>query len=436
MKSIATLICLVMTLSAFAMRPEARRRLERSQARAQERSFWPKILKNDQGEKINSVEQWENRRKEIKFHLQDKIFGYFPIGLQVEFKTVLESNLKSIEAKYKHVEISFPTLGTNRKIHLGLFYPKDIGQKKLPVFLTLNKCGNHTLVTDESIPVNEGLPHHAVYCEGKTRGSLKDSYPVDQILEAGYIFATFDKSDMDADNASLTEDGIKSLIQTHSEPDRSWGTIASWSFGLTKAVDWLHRDPNIDTDKIIVTGHSRRGKAALLAGAMDERIDMVIPHQSGLGGTARYRRAYFRESAKMMTHGHFVYQWMNEPHSLRHFFSKQFANWSERIGRLPIDAHHVIGLIAPRPFMDVQGTRDFWAGPRSSRKMVKLARKVYRLYGVEDAPRLQIKGGDITPENTGRIIQYTARTGHVANRFYWSKFIQFADSHFKAPESK
>ena len=420
------------------MRPEARRRLERMRENARARSFWPKILENDAGEEIATTAQWEARRNEIKNHLQDKIFGYFPKDLAVEFKSVLETNLSSIEATYRHVEISFPSLNTDRKIHLGLFYPKNIGDRKLPVFLSVNKCGNHTIVKDEIIPQNKGLPHHAVYCEGKTRGSLQDSYPVDQILEAGYIFATFDKSDMDADNASLLDDGIKSLIQTHSDPNRSWGTIAAWAFGLTKAVDWLHQDSHVDTNKIAVTGHSRRGKAALLAAAMDERIDMAIPHQSGLGGTARYRRAYLRESAKMMTQGHFVYQWMNEPHSLQHFFSKEFANWSERIGRLPIDAHHVIGLIAPRPFMDVQGTHDFWAGPRSSRRMVELASKVYRLYGVEVGSDLQINDGDITSENSGQIIQFTSRTGHVANRFYWSKFIQFADSHFKttnAPSS-
>lgn len=395
------------------------------------------VLFDENGVEITNIGDWEQRKSEIRFELQDKIYGFLPLGLTPTFQVFPDIELTSIDAYYREIKIRFEELNGDKYIRLGLFLPKQ-RSVSLPVFLSLNKCGNHTIVTDESIEIDKELPHHVLHCKGKysKRGSLASSYPVDKILKAGYIFATFDKSEMDADDGILDNDGIRGLIQTHHNPNKSWGALSAWAYGLIKSVDYFQLDQDIDADKIIVTGHSRRGKAALLAAAMDERISMVIPHQSGTGGTSRLKAGTFsvREKAKFMTHGSILYPKIGEPHQLTHFFSKEFKNWSKKLSKLPIGASDIIALIAPRFIMDSQGQKDFWAGPQSARKMLKKAAPAWELYsvtGIKDKVRIKKEKKKITNENSGSVIQYTLNTSHVANEAYWDNFIEFADLKFK-----
>jgi len=187
-----------------------------------------------------------------------------------------------------------------------------------------------------------------------------------------------------------------------------------------------------------VTGHSRRGKASLLAGAMDDRIAMVIPHQSGTGGTARIKAGTFsiREKASFMTHGSIIYSKIGEPNQLTHFFSKEFKHWSTRLSDLPVSTPDIIALIAPRFLLDSQGQKDFWAGPKSARKMLKRAAPAWELYGaigIKDKVRLKSEKTKLSHENTGSVLQYTRDTRHIADEAYWANFIEFANLKFKQP---
>ena len=387
---------------------------------------------NGEGQ-IKNLSDWKKQRQQIKFEIQDKIYGHLPLELTPNFKVLSTVKLNKIPARYREVEISFKNI--ERKIRLGIFLPLKKASSSLPVFLSLNKCGNHTIVDDEKIYNNTSLKRHPYFCKGAKRGSLASAYPVSQILNAGYAFATFDKTEMDADNAALKDDGIQALITTNpKDPNKSWGAIAAWATGLIKSVDYLITDPEVDGEKIIVTGHSRRGKAALLAGAMDERIAMVIPHQSGTGGTARFRHAKLRESAQMMTHGSPIYQHINEPNGLTHFFSKEFKKYSTNLDNLPVSAAHIIALVAPRPLLDTQGLYDFWAGPGSALTMVEWANPIWNLYGeVGIKTKSRLKNGEpINHETTGKLLQYCLPLRHVANESFWEVFIQFADLHLKA----
>lgn len=398
------------------------------------------VLKLSDGTKISNLSDWEQRRNEIRFELQDKIYGFLPLGLTPTFQVFPDVRLESINAYYREIKIRFSELDEKKYIRLGLFLPKDI-KAPLPVFLSLNKCGNHTIVTDEVITIDKEIPHHVLHCRDKNskRGSLNKSYPVGKILAAGYAFATFDKSEMDSDDAVQELDGIKGLIETHHNPNKSWGSLAAWAFGLIKSVDYLETDRDIDSSKIIVTGHSRRGKASLLAAAMDDRIAMVIPHQSGTGGTSRLKAGLFsvRERAQFMTHGSILYPKIGEPHQLTHFFSKEFENWSKRLSDLPIRASDIIALVAPRFIMDSQGQKDFWAGPQSARDMLKRAAPAWSLYnvvGIKNKVRIKSEKSRLTNENTGAVIQYTMKTKHVANEAYWDNFIEFANLKLKSKQ--
>ncbi len=184
---------------------------------------------------------------------------------------------------------------------------------------------------------------------------------------------------------------------------------------MHRAVDYLHQDPDIDTDRIAVMGHSRLGKTALLAGAFDERIDLVIPHQAGCGGTAPSRHD-IGESVKRI----------NE--AFPHWFNDTFPEFSEQVERLPFDQHCLAALVAPRPLLFTNAVEDSWADPEGQFHVLQGAEPVYQLL---DAGELA--ADDYPPP--GKLIDsrlgYFIREGkHSTTPEDWKIFRAFADKHF------
>jgi hypothetical protein len=119
------------------------------------------------------------------------------------------------------------------------------------------------------------------------RGTQIDVWAIEDSIDRGYA-ATFDSGDIAPDHPGFTDGVIPRYLkpgQTKPGP-HDWGTVAAWVWGLSRAVDYLRTEPQIDRSRIVVVGHSRLGKAALVAGAFDERIALVIPHQAGCSGSA------------------------------------------------------------------------------------------------------------------------------------------------------
>src|SRR5262249_44825418 len=118
-----------------------------------------------------------------------------------------------------------------------------------------------------------------------------DTWALDQSLARGYAVATFYCGDVDPDRADVRE-GVQphlAKLGIVKPGPQEGGTIATWAWGIHRAIDYLVTDKELDAKRIIVVGHSRLGKAALLAAAFDERIALAIPHQAGCGGTAPSR---------------------------------------------------------------------------------------------------------------------------------------------------
>src|SRR5690606_7755752 len=161
---------------------------------------------------------------------------------------------------------------------------------------------------------------------------------VEQTIDQGYAVATYYQGDIDPDRNDFT-DGIhphffRAGQTTPAETD--WGSIAAWAWGIHRCVDYLVTDQQIDSKKIAVFGHSRNGNTALLAGAFDERISLVIPHQAGCGGTSPNRRPVGESVQRINT-------------SFPHWFSDTFAEFNEQVNRLPFDQHCLAAICAPRP---------------------------------------------------------------------------------------
>ena len=208
--------------------------------------------------------------------------------------------------------------------------------------LGLNFSGNHAVLDDPRIalptvwmPTGPGVKRNRA--TEADRGKETDRWQVAHVIDRGFALATFYYGDVAPDHPGF-KDGVFPFFlkpgQTAHGPD-DWGAIAAWAWGLERAVDYLVTDADVDPRRIVVYGHSRNGKAALLAGAFDERIAVVIPHQAGCGGSAPSRQHNPKAESVTIINEHFP-----------HWFDAEFKKFAGREDRLPFDQNCLVALCA------------------------------------------------------------------------------------------
>lgn len=378
------------------------------------------------GEKVTTPEQWaKERRPELRGLFQHYMYGFLPpapdqIDAQV---TVEDAKYFGGKATKKQVTIKYHPQAP--AINLLLLVPNQRKQAA-PVFVGINFCGNHTVVKDPAIP----LPTTWIYkscpgCEQERatdagRGGQADVWNAELIIDRGYALATFYNGDIDPDLPDFT-DGVHPYYlkpgQTKPAAD-DWGTVAAWAWGAQRVVDYLQTNPDIDKERLAVVGHSRLGKASLVAAAFDDRIKLVIPHQAGCGGTAP-SRGKVGESVKRIN-DHFS-----------HWFDDEFTKFNDHPDRLPFDQNCLVALCAPRPVLFSNAVEDTWANPDGQFDVLKAAAPVYRF----------LKAGDLGaeyPPEIGKLLDsklgYFIRQGkHSMTTEDWLAFLAFADKHFGKP---
>jgi hypothetical protein len=198
-----------------------------------------------------------------------------------------------------------------------------------------------------------------------------------ELFRRGYALATYHYQDTGEDTIGREEDGSWSFRRTRyypAYPGHDWGLAAGWAWGLSRCIDYLEHEASVDRGRIIAVGHSRIGKAVLVAGAFDERIAVVAPAGSGAGGTGAYRfngaRGGGREGlADMMR-------------KYPNWFSPNLYHFAADVDRLPFDQHWLIALAAPRAFVSLEGTEDQNCVPNALRQAVAAARPAFELLGV------------------------------------------------------
>jgi hypothetical protein len=369
------------------------------------------------GTRVTTPQQWnEQRRPELKRLFQHYMYGYIPPAPEVQFEVVQEDrDVFGGAATLKQITISFPQLPENApRIHLALFVPNE-STGPVSTFLVVNKCGNHTVADDPRLIINPSAVYHKQCPPDVPRGFAAAEFTIENTIKRGYAFATYHESDIDPDVHDFT-DGIHPFYKDlPGSPENHWGTIGAWAWGLHRCVDYLVTDGDIESKRIIVTGHSRRGKTALFAGAMDERIGMVIPHQSGTGGMALSRGNDQETLAKINK---------NFPH----WFNDAFTKFDGNENKLPIDQHLLVALVAPRPLMDIGGLQDKWANYESALRNLKAVDPVYKLLGAEGLKgEGMVMDGPLTADNTGTIVQFRRDTAHDWDLAYWNAMIDFAN---------
>ena len=381
----------------------------------------PELLRSTNGNDVRTAEEWESRRKEIFELFQTHVYGRTPTEQlsDINFQLREQGDALSGRAIRKQVRINFTKDGS---VHadLLLLIPKR-ATKPVPVFLGLNFSGNHAVHSDPKIEINAGwsrsTPNHKA--DPKDRGKNQGRWQPELLVENGYALATIYCGDLDPDKyVNGFSDGVHPLFyrdgQTKPEDDE-WGSIGAWAWGLSRALDYLETEEDIDSKKVAVIGHSRLGKTALWAGANDERFALVISNNSGCGGAALFRRCY-GERVHVMAQ------------RFPDWFCVNYQKYAERENEMPVDQHMLIALMAPRPVYVASAVDDKWADPRGEFLAAKHASPAYSLFEKTGLPAEDMPEINSPVHGT---IGYHIRSGkHDVTRFDWEQYIAFADKHF------
>ena len=385
----------------------------------------PGVLTRFNGGKVKSAKVWfKKQRPEILKKFTEEVYGKVPGKLEIADVKVWETSGDAMNgiAIRKQLSLFFKKDGRNLEVNVLMYLPKL--QHKTPVFLAYNFSGNHTINSDPNIRLTEswvndnpsvGIINNRV--TEQSRGSDSDSWPVETIIKAGYGLVTVYYGDVDPDKNDFS-DGIEPFFyqpnQTHPKYDE-WGSIAAWSWGLSRVMDYLEKNELVDSKKVAVLGHSRLGKTALWAGATDQRFAMVISNESGCGGAALSMRK-FGETVQIINT------------SFPHWFCGNFKKYDDNEADLPVDQHMLLALIAPRPLYVASAEGDKWADPRGEFLSAKYASAVYELLGKEGLPVKEMP--EVNHPVMGTIAYHIRSGKHDLTLYDWQQYIKFADKFF------
>jgi hypothetical protein len=379
----------------------------------------PLVMAN--GAPVKTVKHWEtHRRPEILELFKKEMYGRAPgkPAKQSYFVLTHHKNVLGGNIDRKQVEVRFAGTGKGPRMTILIYLPAK-AKGPVPAFLTLNFRGNHTIHPDPAIRLTHSWVRGKVKGETENnratengRGLAKSRWPVETILARGYALATIYYGDIDPDFDDGWKNGVHALYPKP-KPDE-WGSIATWAWGLSRALDYLETDREIDHQRVAVMGHSRLGKTSLWAGAADPRFALVISNDSGCGGAALSRRALGETVQRINT-------------SFPHWFCDNFVKYNANENACPIDQHQLIALMAPRPVYIASAVDDRWADPKGEFLAGLHANPVYQLYGLPGLPAKKHPALDTPSMGT---IGYHIRTGrHDVTKFDWAAYLKFADKH-------
>jgi len=171
--------------------------------------------------------------------------------------------------------------------------------------------------------------------------------------------------------------------------DHSAGALMAWAWGVSRLIDALELSPNspINANRLGITGCSRNGKGALVAGAFDERIKLTIPQESGSGGSASWRVSDDQKALGQNV------QTLSQIVTENVWFADKFKLFGESANRLPYDQHSLMGMVAPRGLLVIENTSMEWLGNRSAYTSALAAREIWRAHGLESSFGFSQLGG-------------------------------------------
>ncbi len=370
----------------------------------------PLVLKN--GDKVTSTNSWwTKRREEIVEDFDREVYGRVPENLPKVHWTVtrtIDTIIGEIKAISKrivgHVDnAAFPAI--NVDIQVSLLTPAN-AKNPVPVILEFGfiQQGAFRMPTSTGDrPVEKGWQQ--------------------QLLEKGWGAAVIVPTSYQADNGAGLTQGIIGLVNkgaTRKLDD--WGTLKAWAWGASRAVDYFETDNTVDAKRIAIEGLSRYGKAALVTMAYEPRIAIGFIGSSGAGGAKILRRVFGEQVENLASSGEY------------HWFAGNFIKYAGPLTPtdLPVDAHQIIALCAPRPVFVSSGSPTVegqWIDAKGMFIGAVHAGPVYKLLGKKDLGTTELPAIE-TPLTEGEVAWRQHSGGHTVGP-NWPTFIQYAEKYFK-----
>ena len=334
------------------------------------------------GSRVKSLEDWSRRRKELIDLVLAYEYGELPPAISNVTAKVLSAGPTTRPAEMPGATEStvLLSMGPEQKILLHL----------------------HITIPAPPASANAEVKFPVIVRGDLGWGAVKPEISA-AVIQRGYILIQFDRTELAIDQKATLTGGVYTAW-----PDYSGSAMSAWAWGYQRVVDYVLTRPDVDAKHIAITGHSRGGKAVLLAGAIDERIALVAPNASGCGGCGCYRfQAPKSEAIENIT--------KNFPY----WFEARFTDFIGHVDRLPFDQHSIKALVAPRAFLETSGLGDLWANPEGSQQSWLAAREVFDFLGAKDQMGIAWRAGI-----------------HEHNLRDWSALLDFADWRFfgKKPE--
>ncbi len=325
------------------------------------------------GDRVRSAAQWPERRGEIHALMMPVAYGEIPPVHGVVHCAVLHAAVVKRLAGARLLSCRVSVNGRHSFL-LRIFVPAGLGP--FPVLLNGDGCWHYA--SDEAISA---------------------------VVEAGYVFAQFNRVELAPDAGRAADSGIAGIADSvqGAMPTGQCPALAAWAWGYHRAVDALFGLDFIDRDCIAVVGHSRGGKAALLAGATDGRITLTSANGSGAGGAGCFR--FSGPGAETLA---------DVVGAFPHWFSPNLAQFAGREDALPFDQHFLKALVAPRALLTTEALQDHWSNPVGTWLSHLAAREVYAFLGVQDRIAIAYRDG-----------------GHDHGMADWRTLLDFCESVFR-----
>ncbi|MBC7653392.1 MAG: acetylxylan esterase [Oligoflexus sp.] len=377
------------------------------------------ILNN--GKDVKTAKVWESKRRdEIISLLKNEMYGIMPKKpKRMVFKVFdMDSTAINGKATRKQVRVIFDKKADSIFMDILIYIPNKIKQP-VPLILGLNFAGNQEALNDPKIKITESwvskkskgaIKNKATEA---SRGNAEDVFPIERMIDEGYAAATIYAGDIDPDYLDLNN-AVQSLYPKLQNRKDNFSTIGAWAWGLSRAMDYFEKDKQVDEKRVVLTGLSRLGKAALWAGALDQRFAMVISTESGKGGDALFKRE-FGESVDRITK---VFpQW----------FCLNFDKYANNVSQMPFDQHMVLALVAPRPLYIGTAIEDLNEDPKGEFLSLKAAELVYKLFGFNGLPINQLPKVN-QPIQTDKLGFHIREGKHGITAYDWHNYFVFIKS--------
>ncbi|TRX62031.1 hypothetical protein FNH22_01520 [Fulvivirga sp. M361] len=334
---------------------------------------------------IHSVEEWEIHREYLKKMLMFYQYGEMPS--KPHDVEVRETERKNDNGRI-HSSYDFILRQNGKKLTFRLGLIRSEEEKMYPIIIK-NDRYRFDMAEVENKEVRKKYT--------KQNRLAVDYLVAEEAVKRGYIYCKFVREDVAGDVNRPKKGRIFDLY-----PEHEWGAITAWAWTYQIIIDWLEKQPFVDSNKIVATGHSRGGKTALCAGVFDERIAITVPNSSGLGGTGSLR-FYDFSRGDVQTIDHQIERFS-------HWWPERWYTLKDHIGKAPFDSHFAKALIAPRALLNTHARHDFWANPYGTYLTYLRSQKPFELYGLTEHNAMHWRDG-----------------GHAQDKEDWMALFDYCD---------